>query len=106
MIELETVIRQMIDATNRSDSDALLAAFTDDAVLVDFGRSFAGKPAIARWNQNENIGTHNQIEVTGAKRAEGKIQVGINVTGNGYNGPGTLIFTLDQDVITHLLITE
>ena len=56
MFKLEPAITAMIDATNRGDTEAFLAAFDDDATIVDFGRTFSGKRAIARWNSSENIG--------------------------------------------------
>lgn len=102
---LEPPIREMIDATNRGDRDALLGAFADDATLIDFGRSFVGKTEIARWNDNENIGTQNRITVTSVARSGRSVTVGITVTGDGYNGGGTLRFDLEGDRIARLLIT-
>ncbi len=106
MVELEKPIQTMIDATNRGDSDALLSAFADDAVLVDWGRTFSGKADIARWNRDENIGTQNHIRVMGVRRSGNSVDVNVVVTGNGYNGPGSLIFEIDADSIKRLLITD
>jgi hypothetical protein len=41
--DLEPPVRAMLDATNAADSQAFLA----------------------RWNDNENIGVQNRIEITG-----------------------------------------
>jgi hypothetical protein len=106
MSELEAPIQTMIDATNRGDSEALLSAFSDDAVLTDWGRRFTGKSEIARWNSDENIGTQNQIRVTGVKRSGKSVDVRVEVTGNGYNGSGSLIFEIDAQSIKRLDITE
>ena len=107
MFELdEPAINAMIDATNEGDSDALLAAFAEDAVLIDFGRTFAGKAQIARWNREENIGTQNRIRVTDVKRRGALISVEIVVSGNGYNGTGTLAFELRNDLIHRLEIAD
>ncbi len=103
--QLEPPIKMMIDATNRGDRDALLGAFAGDATLIDFGRTFAGKREIARWNDNENIGTQNRITVTSVDRSGPSVAVGVTVTGNGYNGGGSLHFALENDRITRLLIT-
>ncbi len=102
---LEPPIRLMIDATNRGDRDALLAAFAEDATLIDFGRTFAGKAEIARWNDNENIGVQSHISVTSVARSKGSVTVGITVTGNGYNGGGSFVFDLDGGRIARMLIT-
>ena len=104
---LEPPIRAMIEATNRGDRGALLEAFAEDASLTDFGRTFDGKAEIARWNDAENIGTRNRISVTGVRRSDedGTVTVSISVTGDGYNGPGTFIVSLDADRIGRLVIT-
>jgi hypothetical protein len=106
MLELEIPIRTMIDATNRGDTEAFLSAFSDEAILTDWGRTFAGKSEIARWNSDENIGTQNHIRVMGVKRAGNAIDVSVVVTGNGYNGPGSLIFEVEGQSIKRLVITD
>lgn len=103
--ELEPVIRAMIDATNLEDRASLLEAFAGEALLIDFGRSFAGREEIGRWSDQENIGTHNRISITGATRRDAVTSVAVEVSGQGYNGPGTLHFTVEGAQITRLEIT-
>jgi ketosteroid isomerase-like protein len=98
-------IGAMIDATNNEDREALVRAFAEDAVLVDFGRTFAGRASIAQWDDDENIGTHNRIRVTEVSHEGSTTTVGIVVTGSGYNGPGTFVFELGGDHILRLTIT-
>jgi rhomboid protease GluP len=100
--ELETPVRAMIEATNSGDTEALVAAFAHDALLVDWGREFAGREAIARWNVGENIGHH--LMVTGVTRDGDATVVAVDVTGTGFNGPGTLTFRTRDGRIEHLLI--
>ena len=102
---LEPPIQPMLDATNRGDRDALLAAFEPDAVLVDWGRTFTGKKAIARWNDDENMGTHNVIAVNGVERSADGVAVSVSVSGTGYTGEGTLTFQLGAHGIRRLVIT-
>ena len=103
--DLEPPIRAMLDATNAGDSEAFLAAFADDATLVDWGRTFAGKEEIARWNDNENIGVQSRIAVTGVERSGATVTVGVAVTGNGYNGGGSFAIDVGGDRITRLVIS-
>jgi hypothetical protein len=105
MPELEPPIRQMIDATNRGDSEGFLAAFADDAVLDDWGRTFTGHDEIAGWNARENIGVESHIEVTGVERSGNEIRVGVSVTGDGYNGGGAFTFVVAGDRIARMVIT-
>jgi hypothetical protein len=105
MSDLEPPIRQMLDATNRGDSEAFLAAFADDAVLDDWGRTFTGHEEIAGWNARENIGVNSHIEVTGVERSGDSIRVGVSVSGDGYNGGGAFTFVLAGDRIARMVIT-
>ena len=106
MSELETPIQTMIDATNRGDSETFLSVFSEDAVITDWGRTLAGKAEIARWNSDENIGTKNHIRVTGVERSGKSVTVNVEVSGNGYNGSGAMIFEVEGPAIKRLLITE
>jgi hypothetical protein len=105
MSELDPTILQMLDATNRGDSEAFLAAFADDAVLDDWGRTFTGHDEIAGWNARENIGVNSHIEVTGVERSGNEVRVGVSVSGEGYNGGGAFTFVLAGDRIARMVIT-
>jgi ketosteroid isomerase-like protein len=101
---LDAPIAAMVDATNRGDSDAFLAAFADDAVLVDWGRTFTGRAQIATWDRNENIGVRSRIEVTGVERDGPRTVIGVRVTGDGYNGGGSFAFETADGRITRMEI--
>lgn len=102
--ELAPAIRQMIDATNRADDEAFLDAFAADAVIDDWGRTFTGRDEIAGWNARENIGVRSHIEATSVEPRGEKIVVGVQVTGDGYNGGGAMTFTLAGDRIARMVI--
>jgi len=105
MPDLEPAIRQMIDATNSADDQAFLDAFADDATIDDWGRTFTGRDEIAGWNDRENIGVHSHIEATSMDRRGEEIVVGVQVTGDGYNGGGAFTFTLAGERIARMVIT-
>jgi hypothetical protein len=105
MPDLEPAIRQMIDATNSADDEAFLDAFAADATIDDWGRTFTGRDEIAGWNDRENIGVHSHIEATSVERRGEEIVVGVQVTGDGYNGGGAFTFTLAGDRIARMVIT-
>lgn len=96
--------QRFVDATNAEDTDALLAAFADDAILDDWGRVFTGRDEIASWNARENIGTHNRIEVTGSRPAGDAIVLDVQVAGNGYNGGGSFTIHSHEGRISRLTI--
>ena len=102
--DLDPPIRAMLDATNAGDAQAFLDAFTDDATIEDWGRTFTGREEIARWNDNENIGVQSHIEATRVARSGATVTIGVAVTGNGYNGGGSFVFELAGDRIARLVI--
>ena len=103
-LTLDPPIAAMFEATNRGDSEGFLAAFADDAVLVDWGRVFTGKEEIARWDANENIGVESHIEATGVSREGSEWVVAVQVTGKGYNGGGTFAFETRDGLIRRVEI--
>jgi ketosteroid isomerase-like protein len=105
MSRLDPPIRAMFDATNAEDSTAFVGSFAEDAVLVDWGRTFTGRDEIAAWNANENIGVHSRIEVTGVDRDGDRTTVGVSVSGEGYNGGGAFVFETAGGLITRMEIT-
>ena len=99
-------IQRFIDATNSGNTKAFLDSFTADAFLSDWGRDFTGRDEIASWNQSDNIGVQSkfrllEVEPNGADA----YRVRLAVSGNGYNGEGTMTFTLAGDRISRLLIS-
>ncbi|HEX4688469.1 MAG TPA: nuclear transport factor 2 family protein [Nocardioides sp.] len=99
-------IQAFVDATNRGDTDAFVAAFTLDAHLDDWGRSFHGHDGVRSWDSTDNIGVQSHfeiLEITPAP-ADHAYVVNIRVTGNGYNGTGPMTFRLRDDLIADLRI--
>ncbi len=48
-MQLPAPLQAYFDADGRTDSDALAAAFTTDATVLDDGHSYAGPDAIVAW---------------------------------------------------------
>jgi ketosteroid isomerase-like protein len=95
-IELPPAIQAFLDATADEDSDAFVAVFTDDALLVDWSRAFHGHEGVASWNESDNIGKHTRFEVEGdlADEPFGGVIATLTVSGEGYNGTGPMTFRL------------
>ena len=104
---LPAAIQAFIDATNRGDSDAFVAAFTDDAYLNDWGREFHGRDGVRAWNRTDNIGVRSHFEFVSAKpgNAPDSYTVTLTVSGNGYNGTGPMNFGLRDGRIASLRIS-
>lgn len=98
-------IRRFVEATNEGDTEAFLGTFTADASLTDWGRSFHGREQIAHWNQSDNIGVNSSLRIVRIAEAKGSYHVRIAVKGNGFNGEGDMVFTLNGDRIASLVIS-
>jgi hypothetical protein len=105
--EVPTPIRELVEATNAGDTGRFVAAFTDDAYLNDWGREFHGHSGVRDWDRTDNIGKQAHFEIVSV--APGKdpesYVVSMKVTGNGFNGTGTMAITLRDDRIASLGIS-
>lgn len=106
-IELPHAIHTFVEATNRGDSDAFVAAFTPDAHLDDWGRGFDGHDGIRSWDRTDNIGKHAHFEIVSTSPGDSPdtFIVTLTVSGGGYNGTGPMRFDLRDGLISRLLIS-
>ena len=101
------VITQYFEADARRDIDAVVALFTDDAVVVDDGQTFQGTAAIRGWRQGAASKYQYTTEVSGTKRiGEESTLVTGRLTGNFPGGTAELQwrFTVQGDLIRRLEI--
>jgi hypothetical protein len=104
MTSVPDAVQRMIDATNREDTDAFVASFTENAFLSDWGREFHGHAGVARWNQTDNIGVHARFTPTAARDDGSEHVITLTVGGGGYNGTGDIRFTTEGDRISRMII--
>lgn len=104
MSEVPSAVQRMIDATNAGDSDAFVAAFTPDAVVVDWGKVFEGRDGVASWDGSDNIGRKSHFEVAAVERDDDAWVVTLDVTGGGFNGTSDFRFELADDLIARMEI--
>jgi hypothetical protein len=99
-------IQAFVDATNRGDSDAFVAAFAPDAHLDDWGRSFHGHDGVRSWDSTDNIGVQSHFDLLEVEPgpADGEYVATLRVSGNGYNGTGPMTFRLRDGLIADLRI--
>ena len=58
------MVQAHIDAVNAFDTDAIVATFTDDALLYDNRREFRGREAIRAFITKEIVGDRVTMDVT------------------------------------------
>jgi ketosteroid isomerase-like protein len=98
-------VTAFIDATNSADSDAFVAAFTDDAYVRDWGREFTGHDGVASWNRSDNIGVGMHFELIQCEeKGEDRYIVRLKCTSRRFNGTGDMRMTLRNGLISRLEI--
>ncbi|GAB5901861.1 hypothetical protein OKHIL_76730 [Mycolicibacterium mageritense] len=99
-------IRAVFDAANQGDTETFLAAFTAHQGFVDdWGRRFYGSEEIRRWSDAEFIGNLVTLSVVHFySTAEDETVVIAQVGGNGFNGPSTFTFRIDNNKIAEMRI--
>jgi hypothetical protein len=104
---LPAAIQAFIDTTNHGDSDAFVAAFTEDAYLNDWGREFHGHDGVRSWDRTDNIGVRSHFEFVSAEPGStpDSYTVTLTVTGDGFNGTGPMSFELRGGKIASLRIS-
>lgn len=107
---LPAPVRTYITASNAFDGDAVIAAFTDDAVVNDTRREFSGLSAIRAWLDREIIGDKVTMTVTATRERYGLVIIDAVMDGN-YDKSGlpdplvlTYYFVLADDHIAQLII--
>ena len=108
---LPPVVSNYLAASDRDDIDAIVACFTEDAVVLDENRHWCGADAIRQWRENVAtayeytvaiIGSQALGELDGGQRRE----VYTHLEGNFPGGQVDLTnrFTLRGDLIVGLEI--
>ena len=99
-------VERLLKAANDHDSAAFLASFTEDGVVDDWGREFAGAGAIEGWSEREFIGVDVTLDVSEVSTAGDDTTVGAEVGGRGFNGPSHFTFTVNGDLVERMTIRQ
>ena len=102
-----SVITHYFEADARRDIDAIVALFSDDAVVGDEGQTYHGREAIRGWREGAASVYQYTTQVDNTKHfdAESYLVTG-RLTGNFPGGTAALQwrFTVQNDLISRLEI--
>ncbi|MNB95097.1 SnoaL-like domain protein [compost metagenome] len=79
---LPKVIQHFIAAANKPDPDAYVNCFSEDAIVHDEGKEWAGKAAISKWSAGHHFSVHITLEPKQHKEHEGETIVAFKVDGD------------------------
>jgi hypothetical protein len=109
---LPAPVAAYIAATNASDLDAMMATFSEDALVNDHRNEFPDRKAIRDWAQREIVNDRVTMKVTGFSRREGSAAVNALIDGN-FDKTGlpdtlelTFYFSFDGERINQLVIVH
>ena len=95
-IALDGIVAELFAAINAFDTDAIMGAFADDALVNDAQREFWGTGDIRRWVEREIVGDKVTVEVTDAIRHDG-----LTIVQGVYDGEYDKTGLPDPLVLTH-----
>jgi Domain of unknown function (DUF4440) len=105
--DLPDAIIRYFEADARCDTDALLALFSEEAIVIDEGEAHSGIGGIRSWREEVTSKYEYTTEVVDAQRpSENEYVLTGRLTGNFPGGTADLTwrFTLEGDHISRLHI--
>lgn len=100
-LNLPASAKQYFDGVNNGDIEAALNAFSNDASVIDVGRTISGKNNIRNWLQNEVMGgRYEVIEVTD-RGNETRVLVRFSPGGSG-GFRANYDFTFSSNLVTRM----
>jgi hypothetical protein len=110
--DLPAPVAAYIASTNASDIEALLATFSNDALVNDHRNEFTDQDAIRNWAQREIIDDRVTMQVSSATCRGNSVAITANVGGNfdktGLPDPLvlTFYFSVSGERIVQLIIVH
>lgn len=102
---LAAPLDRFVAAVNAGDTAAFLACFAPDAVVDDWGRSFAGHAAIRGWSDRELIGARGVLTVRDLFGVGGAVTLRGHWASKVFTGESSFGFIIADGLIRSLRIS-
>lgn len=102
--ETPAPVQRMVDAINAGDTEAFVAAFTDDGYVDDWGRVLRGPEGIRSWAATDAIGQGAQMRIVDATVDGDTVTTTFAWTSRRFNGESTGIFVIDEGLVASFAI--
>ena len=103
-ISLPAPVTRFVEAINAADTDAFVAAFTDESFVDDWGRVLRGPEGVRSWAGSDAIGAGAKMTVLSADTADDTVRIRFDWRSRVFNGESDGIFVLDGDRIASFTI--
>lgn len=97
-------VQAMVEAINAADTDAFVAAFTDDGFVSDWGTVKAGPTGIRSWAGSDAIGAGAQMTVLSAATEGDTTRIRFGWSSRVFNGESDGIFVVAGDKLASFTI--
>ncbi|KQO18603.1 nuclear transport factor 2 family protein [Paenibacillus sp. Leaf72] len=81
ILQIPTVIREYMDASNKPDPEAFINCFSEDAVVFDEGKKRIGKKEIKKWADQYHFGANVTLEPRSIQENKDEIVVTCKLEG-------------------------
>lgn len=102
--ELPSAVVSFIDAINTADTDAFVAAFSDDGYVNDWGTQYEGHVGVRRWAGSDAIGADAHMTVLTSSVDGDTVTTRFNWQSRKFTGESTGIFTIASGRVTSFTI--
>lgn len=103
-ISVPAPVQRVVDAINAADTDAFVAAFTDDGFVDDWGRVLRGPDGVRSWANSDAIGAGARMTVLSAEVDGDTVRVHFGWTSRVFNGESDGIFAIAADRVAGFTI--
>lgn len=104
MPPLPREVQRLVDAINSADTDAFVAAFTDDGVVNDWGRVLRGLSGVRSWADTDAIGAGARMSVLRASTDGDVTEIAFDWRSRVFNGESTAFVTVRDGLISEFRI--
>ena len=95
--KLPQPIADYFQAANAHNTDGVVAAFAEDALVTDEGHTYRGRAAIQRWKADASAKYQYTSEPLACEQKDGTVVVTSRLTGTFPGSPVTLRFFFVQE---------
>lgn len=103
-VSLPSEIQRVVDAINAADTEAFVAAFTEDGQVNDWGRILTGRDGVRSWSETDAIGQKAKIDVTEATTDGDVTKLTFDWSSNRFTGSSDAYVTVRDGLVAEFRI--
>lgn len=102
--KLPAAVQAVVDAINAGDTEAFVAAFTEDGYVDDWGRVLRGADGVRSWADTDAIGMNAQMRALEASTEGDVTEIRFSWQSDRFNGESKAFVTVAGDRVSSFVI--